>query len=85
MRLRSMKIGQRLALAFSLVLLIVATSAAVGVWRLDETSDAMEGLATVGKERQELAIRWRQTIDLNWVRTEAALLEDDLAPEIRIP
>lgn len=79
MGLRSMKIGQRLALAFSLVLLIVATSAAIGVWRLDETSDAMESLATVGKERQELAIRWRQTIDLNWVRTEAALLEDDPA------
>lgn len=65
MKLRNLKIGQRLALAFSLVLLIVATSATIGVWRLDETNGAMEILATVDKERQELAICWRQTIDLN--------------------
>lgn len=65
MKLRNLKIGQRLALAFSLVLLIVATNATIGVWRLDETNGAMEILATVDKERQELAICWRQTIDLN--------------------
>lgn len=77
--LRKLRIGQRLIMAFSIVLLIVAISAAVGVWRLDQANDATQRLGTVDKERQELAIRWRQTIELNWVRTEAALLEGDPA------
>jgi methyl-accepting chemotaxis protein len=66
-----------LALAFSVVLVIVAASAAIGVFRLMESNDATQRLGTVDKERQEMAIRWRQTIDLNWVRTEAALRDTD--------
>lgn len=75
--LRTLKIGQRLGLAFSVVLLIVVVSAAIGVWRLKESNDATQRLGTVDKERQELAIRWRQTIDSNWIRTEAAMLDTD--------
>jgi methyl-accepting chemotaxis protein len=75
--LRNLKIGQRLGLAFSVVLLIVAASAAIGVWRLMESNDATQRLGTVDKERQELAIRWRQTIDSNWIRTEAAMRDTD--------
>ncbi|WP_326537873.1 methyl-accepting chemotaxis protein [Pseudorhodoferax sp.] len=75
--LRKLRIGARLGLAFGVVLLIVAASAALGVWRLNESNAATQQLGTVDKERQEVAIVWRQTIDLNWVRTEAALLDSD--------
>ncbi|KQP35210.1 methyl-accepting chemotaxis protein [Pseudorhodoferax sp. Leaf274] len=75
--LRNLRIGARLGLAFGVILLIVAASAAMGVWRLEQSDTATQQLGTVDKERQEVAIRWRQTIDLNWVRTEAALLDSD--------
>ncbi|MGC3986945.1 MAG: methyl-accepting chemotaxis protein [Pseudorhodoferax sp.] len=80
--LRNLRIGTRLGLAFGVILLIVAASAAMGVWRLKQSHAATQELGTLGKERQEVAIRWRQTIDLNWVRTEAALLDSDTS---RIP
>ena len=80
--LRNVRIGARLGLAFGLILLIVAASTAMGVWRLEQSDAATQQLGTLDKERQEVAIRWRQTIDLNWVRTEAALLDSDTS---RIP
>ncbi len=80
--LRDIRIGLRLNLAFALVLLIVAASAAVGVWRLQEIAEITRTLGTVDSEKLQLAVRWRQTIDLNWVRTQASLLDSDVS---RIP
>ena len=75
--LRNLRIGPRLGLAFGVILLIVAASAAMGVWRLSEADAMTQRLGTVDRERQEVAMRWRQTIDLNWVRSQAALLDSD--------
>jgi methyl-accepting chemotaxis protein len=80
--LRNLRIGARLNLAFGTVLLIIAASAAVGVWRLQELDETTERLGTVENEKLDLAVRWRQTIDVNWVRTQAALLDSDVT---RIP
>ncbi len=80
--LRSLRIGARLNLAFGLILVIMAFSAAMGVWRLSDQTAVMETLATDDSEKMQVAVRWRQTIDLNWVRTQAALHEADLG---RIP
>ncbi len=80
--LRSLRISARLNLAFGMVLLVIAASAAVGVWRLQELDDTTQQLGTVENEKLDLAVRWRQTIDLNWVRTQAALLDSDAS---RIP
>ncbi|KQP20033.1 methyl-accepting chemotaxis protein [Pseudorhodoferax sp. Leaf267] len=80
--LRSLRIGARLNLAFGVVLLILAASAAVGVWRLSALSGLTHQLGTIDNEKMQVAVRWRQTIDLNWVRTQAALLDSDVR---RIP
>ena len=75
--LRSLRIGARLNLAFGVILLIVAASAAMGVWRLQTLSGLATALATVDNEKMQVAVQWRQTIDLNWVRTQAALMDAD--------
>uniref|UniRef100_UPI00313B915D MCP four helix bundle domain-containing protein n=1 Tax=Hydrogenophaga sp. OTU3427 TaxID=3043856 RepID=UPI00313B915D len=73
----SLKIRQRLLLAFALILVLLAVSVAVGVWRLQQLAETTRALATVEQEKLTLVIRWRQTIDINWVRTKAALAEVD--------
>jgi methyl-accepting chemotaxis protein len=75
--LRNLRIGTRLSLAFGVILLIVAASAAMGVWRLQTLAALTHSLATEDNEKNQVAVRWRQTIDLNWVRTQAALLDAD--------
>ncbi len=80
--IRKLRIGKRLALAFGVILCILAISVAVGVWRLQELAVTTRALGSVDSEKLTLAVRWRQTIDLNWVRTRAAILDSDLS---RIP
>ena len=75
--LRNLRIGARLTLAFALILLIVAASAAVGTWRLQELASTTRELGTVHNEKLVLAARWRLNVELNWLRTRAALLDSD--------
>ncbi len=82
MKLNDIKVGSRLAIAFGLVLLITAVMAGIGVWRLQELVQTTRQLATIDNEKLQLAVRWRQTIDINWVRTRAAILDSDTS---RIP
>ena len=74
-----MKIGTRLGLAFGAVLLITALISGMGIWRLNTLKVASEELATVELERNSLAQSWTANINLNWVRTSAALHAADLA------
>jgi len=74
--MNKLKIGTRLSLAFGIILFILATSVAVGVWRLQELATTARALATVD-EKLLLAVQWRQTIDLNWIRMQAAVLDYD--------
>jgi methyl-accepting chemotaxis protein len=80
--LRQLRIGARLTLAFSILLLVIAASAAVGYWRLQQTAADAQRLGTRDSEKLRLAERWRQNIEMNWVRTQATLLESDVG---RIP
>ena len=75
--LRNMRIGARLGLGFGVVLLILAACVTVGAWRLHDLSATTRTLSTVEHEKLLLAARWRLTVEMNWVRTQAALLEDD--------
>ncbi|RCW64789.1 methyl-accepting chemotaxis protein [Pseudorhodoferax soli] len=75
--LRQLRIGARLTLAFSILLLVIAVSAAVGYWRLQQTAADAQRLGTVDNEKLRLAERWRQNIEMNWVRTQSTLLEAD--------
>jgi methyl-accepting chemotaxis protein len=73
----SIKIGARLGLAFGAVLLITAAIAGIGIWRLGTLKAAANDLATLEMERSTLAARWSANINLNWVRTSAALFAAD--------
>jgi len=75
----NIKIGARLGLAFGAVLLITALIAGIGVWRLGTLKAAANDLATIEMDRSPLAARWTANINLNWVRTSAALLASDAA------
>ncbi|WP_310388659.1 methyl-accepting chemotaxis protein [Roseateles sp.] len=75
----NIRIGTRLGLAFGAVLFITALIAGIGVWRLGTLRAAAHNLATVEMERSSLAAHWSANINLNWVRTSAALFASDAA------
>ena len=75
--IRDLKIATRLGLAFGVILLILALCVGLGYWRLQELANTTRALGTFENEKLQLAVAWRQTIDLNWVRTKAALLDSD--------
>jgi len=75
--LRQLRIGKRLALAFAVVLIFLITSIAIGVVRLNDIAKTTRDLATVDNETLQLAVGWRHIIDLNWVRTQAAMYDAD--------
>ncbi len=77
MQLNNIKIGRRLALSFGLVLLITAVIAGIGAWRLETLAQTTQQLTQVDNERLQATMEWRQNIELNWVRTRAAVLAAD--------
>ena len=77
MNLSSIKVGTRLALSFGLVLLITVVIAGIGIWRLQDLGQVTQALTSTDNERLKATVQWRQTIDLNWVRTKAAMLDGD--------
>jgi len=77
MFLSNMKVGSRLGLAFGLVLCITMIISSIGIWRLQSLADVTEQLTSTDNERLQAAVQWRHAIDLNWVRTYAALLDSN--------
>lgn len=73
----SFRIGTRLGIGFGLVFILLLSSIGVGAWRLQELSTVTRRLATVDKDKYDLAAQWHDGIDLNWTRTRAALLDPD--------
>jgi len=82
MNLNNLKISTRLTLAFGVILVMLFICAGLGAWRLQELASTAHQMGTVEKEKLQLAIEWRQTIDLNWIRTQAAMRDADVS---RIP
>ena len=77
MRYAHLKIGTRLTLAFSVLLLITAAIAGMGVWRLEALKEANQAIATVEMQRSLLSQRWASFIEANWVRTSALMRSSD--------
>lgn len=75
--LLNIKIGKRLAFSFGLVLAITAVISAIGVWRLQELEKVTQQLTQIDNERVKATSDWRQTVELNWVRTRAAVTTTD--------
>ncbi|MEH3086928.1 MAG: methyl-accepting chemotaxis protein [Xylophilus ampelinus] len=82
--LRTLRIGQRLALSFGLILLIMTISSAIGVARLGTLAAHLQGITSTEQEKNALASEWLHTISLNAVRSRAALLgSPDIAVEFQ--
>ncbi|MES2183395.1 MAG: methyl-accepting chemotaxis protein [Pseudomonadota bacterium] len=77
--IRNLKIGTRLRLAFGAILCVLVLGSGAGIWRLHGLADAMRTLATSGEEKLRTAGQWRHTIELNWTRTRAAVLDGNAA------
>ncbi|HQQ71342.1 MAG TPA: methyl-accepting chemotaxis protein, partial [Alicycliphilus sp.] len=77
MRLNDIKVGTRLALSFGLVLLITVVIAGMGVWRLQDLAASSARMTSTDNERLRATVQWRQGIDQNWIRTRAALYDQD--------
>ncbi len=77
--IRNVKIGPRLGLAFGTVLCLLAVTVGLGVWRLHALSDATSSLATTDVARLRVAEAWQSSVDINWVRTRAAVMDADQA------
>jgi len=75
--MNNVKIGTRLGIAFSIVLLITAAIAALGVTQLALLKEANEKIAGVYLDRNIYAEQWREAITLNWVRASASLKASD--------
>ena len=73
MKYSNLKIGARLAIAFSWLLLITVGVAAVGVMRIGALQQTSEQLATVELEQQRLVEAWSTDIRVNLIRTEALM------------
>jgi methyl-accepting chemotaxis protein len=79
MKFNQVTIGTRLALAFAASLLITVAISAMGVRTIDKVQRDNEAFATMEVQRSKLAEEWKDSIRLNWVRTEASLRSSDPA------
>ena len=75
--IRGLRIGARLGLAFGVILLILASSVVVSVWRMQELSATTRLLGHEDAEKLNLAITWRLSVEQNWIRTKAVLVDSD--------
>ncbi len=80
---RNIRIGKRIALVMSTVLVILVVMVGVGYWRLQELAATTQIMGTTDSEKMRLAQEWRLDTELNWVRTEA-ILRDSNAEAIKV-
>ena len=71
--LQNLRIGVRISLVIGAILAVLLLMVGVGYWRLQELASSTQTLGSTDSEKMRLALEWRQTTELNWVRTEAIL------------
>lgn len=77
MRIKDLKLGIRLGVAFGLLLLITMVIAALGVMSVTALQHSNEHIATSELKRQGIVHQWQTDIQMNWLRTEAFLKASD--------
>jgi methyl-accepting chemotaxis protein len=79
MNYKNLRIGQRLGLAFIVILTITIALAATSYQRITLLEQADENMARVTMEQQRLMSEWTANIRLNLVRTNAVIVATDQA------
>ncbi|WP_462386688.1 methyl-accepting chemotaxis protein [Acidovorax sp. Q11] len=77
MRIKDLKLGIRLGVAFGLLLFITIVIATLGVMSVVELERSNEHIATSELKRQGIMHQWQTDIQMNWLRTEAFLKSSD--------
>ncbi|KQB58927.1 MULTISPECIES: methyl-accepting chemotaxis protein [Acidovorax] len=77
MRIKDLKLGIRLGVAFGLLLLITMVIAVLGVMSVTALQHSNEHIATSELKRQGIVHQWQTDIQMNWLRTEAFLKAND--------
>ncbi|AIY40308.1 Methyl-accepting chemotaxis protein I (serine chemoreceptor protein) [Collimonas arenae] len=77
MRFADTRIGIRLAIGFTSILLLVMLIAGIGIWRLQQTGAAVENMVSQLLQRERLAMEWQDLVATNAVRTMAVVRSDD--------
>jgi len=77
MRITDLKLGVRLGAAFGLMLLITILIAVLGMSSIKALQKSNENISTVELKRQDMVQQWQTDIQMNWLRTEAALKSTD--------
>eukprot|EP01034_Spumella_vulgaris_P000017 gene17-25_t len=82
MRIKDLKLGIRLGVAFGLLLLITIGIAAMGIANISALQKSNEHIATSELKRQDLVQQWQTDIQMNWLRTEALLKANDAPADL---
>ncbi len=77
MRIADIKIGRRLGLGFTALLLLMAAMSAVGILRLREVGTATEIMVNDALAKERLATEWMKIIEGNGIRTLARIKSAD--------
>jgi len=77
MRFADIKIGRRLGLGFTALLLLMAAMSAVGILRLREVGNATEIMVNDALAKERLATEWMKIIEGNGIRTLARIKSAD--------
>ena len=79
--MKNLKIGARLGLAFTVVLLLLAAMTVVGIVRLQRASAMTEALVAENVRNERLVAEWQKVVEVNAARTTAAYMVSDPAQQ----
>jgi methyl-accepting chemotaxis protein len=79
--MKNLNIGTRLALGFAVVLLLLVSLTAIGVWRLHSASAMTEQMVAVKIKNERLVDEWFKVIEVNAARTTTAFKVTDAADQ----
>ncbi|MFZ6646951.1 methyl-accepting chemotaxis protein [Undibacterium sp. TJN25] len=77
MRISDWKIGTRLGMGFTSVLLLMVVMTCVSIWRLQGVGNATDGMVKADLVKERLATEWLKSVDTNGIRTLALIKSND--------
>jgi methyl-accepting chemotaxis protein len=77
LKISNMKIGSRLGMGFTLLLLLMVLMTGVGILRLQEVGNKSDYVTDIRLPKERLVQEWLQSVEMNSVRTFALAKNDD--------
>ncbi len=77
MQLQAIRVGTRLAAAFTVLILILAVVVGIGYWRLHSLNESAQDMTSRTMAKERLVAEWAASTDLNGARTLAVVESGD--------